>query len=299
MSEPARKPICLVTGFLGTGKTTLLKRIIAQAGARKLVFLVNEFSPHDVDSAVVSADHPNVISIPGGSIFCKCLVSEFMARLRQTAEQWSDADGVVIEASGVANPMVIKDMLRETQLDGLFRLATVVSVIDPGSWSKLRHTLPNILTQVQAADLVLINKADQYDEQTMAQTEAQIAGLNPTARRVITERCDAGIDLFGQESGRVLHGEYAECRDPNYHSFMTERAFDGEALEQFLREHRDQIYRVKGSIGPEHVDWSTSGMERTAQEWSMPRLVWIVKGGSRLLQHRFLLGATAGALPGL
>jgi G3E family GTPase len=74
-------PICLVTGFLGTGKTTFLKNIVAHNRGRKIVYLINEFSAHDVDGAIVSAENPNVVSIPGGSIFCKCLVTEFIGQL--------------------------------------------------------------------------------------------------------------------------------------------------------------------------------------------------------------------------
>ena len=73
--------ICLVTGFLGTGKTTFLKNIVARNRDRKIVYLINEFSAHDIDGAIVSAENPNVVSIPGGSIFCKCLVTEFIGQL--------------------------------------------------------------------------------------------------------------------------------------------------------------------------------------------------------------------------
>jgi len=70
-----------VTGFLGSGKTTFLKHIVEQYRERRLVYLVNEFSPHDIDGAIVSQKNPNVVAIPGGSIFCKCLVTEFIDRL--------------------------------------------------------------------------------------------------------------------------------------------------------------------------------------------------------------------------
>ncbi|MDH3982239.1 MAG: hypothetical protein OES84_04980, partial [Kiritimatiellaceae bacterium] len=80
-------PICLITGFLGTGKTTLLKRIVEENRDRKWIYLVNEFSALDVDGAIVSAENPDVISIPGGSIFCKCLVTEFIGQMTKIHEQ--------------------------------------------------------------------------------------------------------------------------------------------------------------------------------------------------------------------
>jgi len=277
-------PICLVTGFLGTGKTTFLKTIVAKNRERKIVYLINEFSAHDVDGAVVSAENPNVVSIPGGSIFCTCLVTEFIGQLKKTSEQWPDADGVVIEASGMANPKVMEQMLAETGLDQLFRLATVLSVIDPNSFLKLRHTLPNILAQIEASDVVLINKTDCNAPEKTAETERLVREINPAAERIRTIRCDAEIDLFAQHAPRGLQGEYAKCRDPNYETFVTEQPFDGGDLERFVMEHAEEIYRVKGALPGEFFDYSTSGVRRTPLDGAEPKLAWIVKGGSGVQQ---------------
>lgn len=274
-------PICLVTGFLGTGKTTFLKNIVANNRERKLVYLINEFSAHDVDGAVVSAENPNVVSIPGGSIFCTCLVTQFIGQLKRTSEQWPDAEGVVIEASGMANPKVMEQMLAETGLDKLFRLATVISVIDPASFMKLRHTLPNIISQIEASDVVLINKTDLNSPEKTDETERLLRDINPAAEQIRTMRCNAEIDLFAVHAPRGLQGEYAKCRDPNYETFVTEQPFDGDVLERFVLEHKEHIYRVKGTLSDEFFDYSVAGVIRTPQPGALPALAWIVKGGSQ------------------
>jgi len=274
-------PICLVTGFLGTGKTTFLKNIVSRHRDRKIIYLINEFSAHDVDGAIVSAENPNVVSIPGGSIFCRCLVTEFIGQLKKAAEKWPDADGVVIEASGMANPKVIDSMLAETGLDQLYHIATIISIIDPNSFLKLRHTLPNILAQIEAADVVLVNKTDCNPPEKTAEAEKAVRELNPAARWIPTVRCNVEIDLFAAHAPRGLQGEYAKCRDPNYATFITERNFNSEALEVFISEHADDIYRVKGTLADEFFDYSTAGVIRTPQSSKKPVLAWIVKGDSR------------------
>jgi G3E family GTPase len=273
-------PICLVTGFLGTGKTTFLKNIVAQNRDRKLVYLINEFSAHDVDGAVVSAENPNVVSIPGGSIFCKCLVTEFISQLKKVSENWPDAAGVVIEASGMANPKVMEQMLAETGLDKLYRLATVVSVIDPNSFLKLRHTLPNIIAQIEASDVVLINKMDRNTPEKISETEALVRQINPATERIQSVRCNAEIDLFAEHAPRGFQGEYAKCRDPNYATFVTEQPFSGTVLAAFVLEHADDIYRVKGTLSGEFFDYSTAGIIRTPQPSAGSKLAWIVRGGA-------------------
>ena len=273
-------PICLVTGFLGTGKTTFLKNIVAHNRDRKIVYLINEFSAHDVDGAIVSAENPNVVSIPGGSIFCKCLVTEFIGQLKAAAEHWPDADGVVIEASGMANPKVIEQMLAETKLDQYFRLAVIISIIDPNSFLKLRHTLPNILAQIEASDVVLINKTDRNSPEKTAEADAAVRAINPVAERIKTVQCAVEVDLFAEHVPRGLQGEYAKCRDPNYATFVTEQPVNGAALERFVLENSDDIYRVKGTLTGEFFDYSTAGVIRTAQSDAKPALAWIVKGGA-------------------
>lgn len=272
-------PICLVTGFLGTGKTTFLKTIVTQNRHRKLAYLINEFSARDVDGAIVAAENPNVISIPGGSIFCRCLVSEFIGQLTKIAEGGEEFEGVVIEASGMADPRVIEDMLKETKLNQKFRLATVVSVLDPNSFLKLRHTLPNILSQVEAADVVLVNKADCNPAEKIEETIRAVKELNPVADCIQTISCKIDLDLFSERLPRGLQGEYAKCRDPNYETFVTEDSFSGAELEEFVSNNTDAIYRVKGTLVDEFFDYSTAGVLRTPQSGAEPALVWIVKGG--------------------
>ena len=273
-------PICLVTGFLGTGKTTFLKNVVVQNRDRKIVYLINEFSAHDVDGAVVSAENPNVVSIPGGSIFCKCLVTEFIGQLKKVAEHWPDAVGVVIEASGMANPKVMEQMLAETGLSNQYRLATVVSVIDPNSFLKLRHTLPNIIAQIEASDVVLINKTDRNAPEKITGTDTLVREINPAAERIQTVRCETEIDLFAEHAPRGLQGEYAKCRDPNYATFVTEQPFNGTTLAAFVLAHAGDIYRVKGTLAGEFFDYSTAGVIRTPQSGTISKLAWIVKGGA-------------------
>jgi len=279
-------PICLITGFLGTGKTTLLKRIVAENRARKWIYLVNEFSALDVDGAIVSAENPDVVSIPGGSIFCKCLVTEFIGQMTKIHEQHPDAEGVVIEASGMADPRVIADMLKETQLDQHFELANIISIVEPRSFRALIHTLPNIIHQVEAADLVLLNKSDLFDEDKLAATEQAVRNIKAKANLVRCVKGEADFSIFGNPGAYAeLHGEYAKCRDPNYSAFSTElpHPLDPAVVETFIRKNEEVIYRVKGYFqsleGPVYFDYSKAGFSITpAESGKTQGLAWIVEG---------------------
>jgi G3E family GTPase len=244
-------PICLVTGFLGSGKTTLLKAISRQSADRRLVYLVNEFSA-DVDGQIVSSLADDVVSVAGGSIFCQCKVTEFIGQLRAIARRFdrNRFEGVVIEASGIADPKVIRQMLREAQLADAYRVARVVAMVDPGTFGKLLATLPNIASQIEAADLALINKCDLHDEQAIADTEAGIRRINPGIETVRACFGEASFDLFGGAGLADVQGEMAKCIDPNY-AKLAVRLPDAVSLDRLraiFDDLGDDLYRAKGFV---------------------------------------------------
>jgi G3E family GTPase len=279
-------PICLITGFLGTGKTTVLKRIVEKNRDRKWIYLVNEFSALDVDGAIVSEENPDVVSIPGGSIFCKCLVTEFIRQMAQIRWKHPDAKGVVIEASGMADPRVIADMLKETKLDAHFELANIVSIVEPRSFLRLIHTLPNIIHQVEAADLVLLNKCDLFEDDQLTETELAVRNIKSDANLVRCVKGDADFSILGKHGSHAgLHGEYAKCRDPRYSAFSTifPNPVNPASLEQFILKNEESIYRVKGFIqsmeGSVYFDYSKAGFSiATAAPRQDFGLAWIIHG---------------------
>lgn len=281
-------PICLITGFLGTGKTTLLKRIVEQNKDRKWIYLVNEFSALDVDGAIVSEENPDVVSIPGGSIFCKCLVTEFIGQMTKIHKEHADAEGVIIEASGMADPRVISDMLEETGLGTHFELDNIVSIVEPRSFLRLIHTLPNIIHQVEAADLVLLNKCDLFDEIQLSETEKSVRNIKNEANIIRCTNGDAEFPIIGNGgSHEGLHGEYAKCRDPRYSAFALDlpNPIDPEQFKKLITDNEEVVYRVKGYFqsleGVIYFDYSKAAFTITPAE---PRgsygLAWICEGES-------------------
>ena len=260
-------PLCLITGFLGSGKTTLLERLWRRYAERRIAFVINEFSSFGIDNLRLPDAAGSMLCIPGGSIFCRCLVTEFIGTLGRIANGMTPADspydGVIIEASGMANPKVIGDLLRDTGLDRQFRLMSVVSVIDPASFHKLLETLPALKDQIEASNIALINKIDLHDETALADVESKLYEIKPNIIVQRVKYADADLDLFAPigDLGDV-YGTIVGCRDPRFNSYavITDTAVDLEHLKTLLMASQSFLYRAKGFLngGEEtfYVDFS-------------------------------------------
>lgn len=275
-AEPAARPrtipVLLVTGFLGSGKTTFLRQLMRRQAGRRFVYLVNDFSALDVDAQLLGEGGGDILSIPGGSIFCRCLVTEFMGALQRIADTLdtpaTPVEGVVVEASGMADPRAAGDLLRETGLEERFRLAGVVALVDPASFHKLLHTLPAVRAQIDTADLALVNKADLHDEAALARTEAALRALRPDLLIRRCTRAEVAVEPFTGECRALrITGELAACRNPDYLAatarFRLGQVCDPDAVLACLADAAPILLRAKGFVpvanGLAQVEWTLGG----------------------------------------
>jgi len=279
-------PICLVTGFLGSGKTTVLERLMRRLADRRVVYLVNEFATSDIDGQRLAGSGAAIVSVPGGSIFCTCLVEEFVRRLREIAATRPAPDGLVVEASGIADPRVVRRLLDETGLSTDYRLARVVAICDPGTFLKLLVTLPSLPAQVEAADVALLNKVDLHDEPALQAVEAELHALHPGLSILRCAYGEADFEPFLLQPERELAGELAHCADPRY--LVSEELLPGlvelPRLEAALAALGERLYRAKGFVetaqGWRYVDWAAGRLTITRPSRCRPasKLVMICAG---------------------
>ena len=266
-------PVWLIVGFLGAGKTTVLRRLVHAAQGRRLIYVVNEFSAVDVDAGLIEREGGTAIAVPGGSIFCRCRIPDFVDVLRRVAEGIPAAngdvfqpEGVVVEASGIADPRSMRRLLAESGLDAQFHVAGVTAVVDPSTFMKLMLVLPNIRGQIEAADLILLNKNDLHAPETIKKIQKAIVAINPRATLI---RCAHGavdplIVLANGYSARAaeVDAAFGLCRDPLYEreTILFRTPVDCDSLVAAFDGENESLYRAKGFVrtnrGWRHFEWS-------------------------------------------
>ncbi|GGB43746.1 cobalamin biosynthesis protein CobW [Tistrella bauzanensis] len=186
-------PVTVLTGYLGAGKTTLLNRILTEQHGRKYAVVVNEFGEIGIDGDLVVDADEEVFTMNNGCLCCT-VRGDLIRIVGALLKRAGNLDGILIETTGLAEPAPVaqtffldRDIAARTQLDG------VVTVADALNLEQRLIDAPEAAQQVAFADIVLLNKADLVDADTLARVEATIRRLNPLARIHRTVRSDVPL----------------------------------------------------------------------------------------------------------
>lgn len=252
-------PFILITGFLGSGKTTFLNELIAKfSGTYRLGIIQNEFAKGNVDGQQLkrSTKTFDLLEINNGSVFCVCLLSSFTQSLNDFIEEYNP-DMIFLEASGLSDPISIAELLQTGELKEKLYLSYIWTLIDAGNFLKIGKTLPRIQHQVRIADEVLINKADLGSE-NLSEIKNWIKKHNPYCSIQETNYCrrELDIDIFPNSKDPVAlkrsveHSFIDRGDSPDTSSYVikTTRKISSHSLKQFLEEVAPKAYRIKGFV---------------------------------------------------
>jgi cobalamin biosynthesis protein CobW len=284
MNSLAKVPVTVITGFLGSGKTTLIQHLITNANGKKLAVLVNEFGSEGVDGEILKscadADCPaeNIVELANGCICCT-VADDFIPAIEQLLSRRVKPDHILIETSGLALP---KPLLKafdwpairsRITVDGVIALADAEAVAagrfapDPVAVEAQRAADENLdhetplsevfEDQIACADIVLLTKADIAGAEGLEAARAVIAAEMP--RRVpMLPVVDGAIEA------RVILGLEAAAEDdlaarPSHH--------DGEDE----HEHNDFASVVVDLPEIMDVDALVASIQRLAREQNVLR----------------------------
>ena len=188
--------VYLITGFLGSGKTTFLNRILrAFPKDKKLTLLVNEFGEIGVDGMLVEGDEIDMMEISKGSIFCVCVKTDFIKGL-YALNTTVKPDVLLIESTGVANPSDLKKDLQLPIFDNRFKFMEQFCVIDAAHFLDAFEAFASLEKQIASSSVFIINKIDTAAAETIAKTKDVIRQFHPDPLFFETNYSDIPLDRF-------------------------------------------------------------------------------------------------------
>ena len=188
--------VFLITGFLGSGKTTFLNRIIqAFPEDRTLMILMNEFGDLGVDGALVGGEDLDMLEISRGSIFCVCVKTDFIKGLMDIAQN-KQPDVLLIEATGVANPTDLKKDLQLSIFKGQFQLREQFCLLDAANFEDAYDTFTSVEKQIENATLFILNKTDIADKDAIARVRQIVSQHHPQPEFIETTYADIPLEPY-------------------------------------------------------------------------------------------------------
>lgn len=244
-------PFHIISGFLGSGKTTFLKRIIDKYSSEfKIGIIQNEFAPANIDGAELkkSGKDFNLLEINNGSVFCVCLLGDFVRSLDKFIDE-VQPEVLIIEASGLADTTSIAEVISAGSLADKIYLASNWCVVDAQNFAKVGLMKQRVFHQLRMADVVVINKIDLIEAGTES-IRTEIKKSNPFAEIRETTFCDIDFELGNSAVNKFYFGELKAMPRPNVNSMVIKsgRKLSRNSLEQFLNEWAPKAYRIKGFV---------------------------------------------------
>jgi G3E family GTPase len=265
-----RIPITVLTGFLGSGKTTLVNQLLRKPDLRDTAVIVNEFGDIALDHLLVVSSSDNVVVLDSGCLCCAVLDSfkETLADLyyRRTRAEVPSFTRVIVETSGLADPApLMQVLLRDSFVSHYFELAAVVATVDALFGARQYETNREAIQQTALADRVIITKGDVASSEALAATRQAIAALNPSATIHVANDPEFAVDRVLLErtaqaqTGLIVSGR-AERHDASVRSksFVTDRALHWAGIagwsELVRNEFGARLLRCKGLVRIDGLD---------------------------------------------
>lgn len=316
-------PVTLITGFLGSGKTTLLNHILTNRQDLKVAVLVNELGDINIDSQLLVSMEDNMVELSNGCICCT-INDSLVDAVYAVLEREDPIDHLIVETTGLADPLPIMVTFLGTELKVLTHLDSVITVVDSEELTEDHFSSEVALSQLLYGDIILLNKADLVSEAKLAWLESYIQDIKEQARLL---RCSLTADgenlplsalldvgLAKQKVSLPEDTNVAELSVKSSHltqdgfvavPFKSNRPFNLAKFEHFLMDQVPvDVFRAKGILWFEGEEdrfiFQLSGKRCsiTPEPWTTPpqnQLVFIGRQLNPLQLHQYLTNCLAGS----
>jgi G3E family GTPase len=233
-------PVTIITGFLGSGKTTLLNHILTNQQGLKTAVLVNEFGEIGIDNDLIistSADN-NMVELSNGCVCCT--MNEDMVNEVYKIINRPDIDYLVVETTGLADPVPLALTFLGTELRDMTRLDSIITLIDSANFSIDLFNSEAAMNQIIYGDILLLNKTDLVDEADVDLLEVRIRDMKTGARILRTKNSEVPLPMV-LSVGLFESDKYVELEAQPDHDHGHDHSHDHAAHnhDEHQHEHHD------------------------------------------------------------
>jgi G3E family GTPase len=252
-------PVTILTGFLGAGKTTLLNHILSNQEGLKTAVLVNEFGEIGIDNELVVATGEDMVELSNGCICCS-INGELLEAVYRILERPEKVDYLVVETTGLADPLPVAMTFLGSDLRDLTRLDSIITLVDAENFGDEVLEGEVARAQIVYSDMILLNKCDLVEEARLNELEAQLKGIKAEARILRSVKGEVPLPLLLSvglfESDKVVAQQSHETCDHDHGVCVHEHEADGEGT---AHSHAAHSHGDHGHTDHQHAAHSHAG----------------------------------------
>ena len=188
-------PVTILSGFLGAGKTTLLNHILTNQQGVKTAVLVNEFGEIGIDNDLIVTTDEDMVELSNGCICCS-INDELMEAVERVIERPEPLDYIVVETTGLADPLPVAMTFLGSELRDQTRLDSIITLIDAENFDEVVLDTEVGRAQVIYGDILLLNKCDLVSEERLEAIEKQLRDVKNDARILRSVKGDVPLALL-------------------------------------------------------------------------------------------------------
>jgi G3E family GTPase len=228
-------PVTIITGFLGSGKTTLLNHILSNQEGLKTAVLVNEFGEIGIDNDLLVTTGDDMVELSNGCICCT-INNDLVNAVYKVLERPDKVDYLVVETTGLADPLPVAMTFLGTDLRDMTRLDSIVTVVDAENFSIDLFNSQAAENQIAYADILMLNKADLVDEADLDLLEVRVRDMKPGARILRSVKGQVPLPLV-LSVGLFESDQYFGSEEEHHHDHEHDHDHDTHAHHD--HEHHD------------------------------------------------------------
>ncbi|MBD1857581.1 GTP-binding protein, partial [Leptolyngbya sp. FACHB-1624] len=212
-------PVTIITGFLGSGKTTLLNQILKNRDDLKVAVLVNEFGDINIDSQLLVSLDEDMMELSNGCICCT-INDDLINAVYRILEREDRIDYMVIETTGVADPLPIVLTFVGSELRDLTHLDSILTVVDAETFTPEHFESQAAISQITYGDIILLNKTDLAGQEKVTELEDWIRSTKTGARILKTQYGEVPLPLIldvGYFQPEAYEDEHTESHEHHHH----------------------------------------------------------------------------------
>ncbi|MGB5769793.1 MAG: GTP-binding protein [Crocosphaera sp.] len=187
-------PVTIITGFLGSGKTTLLNHILTNQEGIKTAVLVNEFGEIGIDNELIVTSEDNMVELNNGCVCCT-INEDLVQAVYKILELPEKVDYLVVETTGLADPLPVALTFLGTELRDMTRLDSIITMVDCANFSLDLFNSEAASSQIAYGDIIVLNKTDLVDEGDVDSLEIRIRDMKESARILRTQNSQVSLPL--------------------------------------------------------------------------------------------------------